>query len=87
MFGPVREGIFYFSRKEFEHGHAVKVWYLGEGVKKGWQVTPMREGHPSGMTFPLSPDIWDYLYSEEEMTVGAFRTVGEHSREHMGFTK
>ncbi len=87
MFGPVREGIFYFSRKEFEHGHAVKVWYLGEGVKKGWQVTPMREGRPSGMTFPLSPDIWDYIYSEEEMTVGAYRTAGEHSREHMGFTK
>jgi len=87
LFGPVREGIFYFSHKEFEHGHAVKVWYLGEGVKKGWQVTPMREGHPSGMTFPLSPDIWDYIYSEEEMTVGAYRTAGEHSREHMGFTK
>lgn len=87
MFGPVREGTFYFSRKEFELGQSVRVWFLGEGIKRGWQVTPMREGRPVGLTYPLSPDIWDYLYSEEEMRAGAYGKVGEHSREHMGFTK
>ncbi|MCB9367388.1 MAG: hypothetical protein H6506_01745 [Calditrichaeota bacterium] len=87
MFGPVREGVFYFNRKEFERGLGVKVWYLGEGIKRGWQVTPWREGRASGMTFPLSPDVWDYLYSEEELSAGLPRRTGEHVREHMGFTK
>ncbi len=87
MFGPVREGIFYFNRKDFENGHAVKVWFLDEGVKRGWQVTPWRDSRSSGMTYPLSPDIWDYLFSEEEMKAGQGSNAGEHSREHMGFTK
>ena len=87
MFGPVREGIFYFNRKDYDRGHAVKVWFLNEGVKRGWQVTPWREDRASGMTFPLSPDIWDFLYSEEELSAGVARVVGEHSREHMGYTK
>lgn len=87
MFGPVREGIFYFDRKDFEHGHAVNVWYLNEGIKKGWQVTPLRDGRPAGLTYPLSPDIWDYIYSEEEMTAGLCQPNREHFREHMGFTK
>lgn len=87
MFGPVREGNFYFSRRDFDQGKGVKVWYLGEGVKRGWQVTPWRDGKAEGMTFPLTPDIWDYLYSEEELSAGRSRKSGEHSREHMGYTK
>lgn len=87
MFGPVREGIFYASRKDFEQGHAVKVWLLDEGVKRGWQVTPWRENRGAGMTYPLSPDIWDFLYSEDEMSAGRAGVAGEHSRDHMGFTK
>lgn len=87
MFGPVREGIFYLGGKDFEHGIGVKVWYLGEGVKRGWQCTPWRAGRPEGMTYPLSPDIWDYLYSEEEMTAGMPCAHRELHREHSGYTK
>ena len=87
MFGPVREGIFYFGPNDYDLKQGVRVWYLAEGVKRGWQVTPWRDGKASGMTFPLSPDIWDYLYSEDELAAVQSRRKREPSREHMGYTK
>ena len=86
MFGPVREGMFYHGRADFERGLALKVWYLNEAVKRGWQCTPWRGDRAVGMTYPLSPDIWDYIYSEEELSAGQ-NSPREVTREHSGFTK
>jgi len=79
--------MFYYSRRDFEDGVATRVWYLQDGVKRGWQCTPWRDGRATGMTYPLSPDTWDYLYSEEEMTAGVPHAQGETTRAHSGFTK
>lgn len=87
MFGPVREGMFYYSRQDYERGVGVKVWFQGEGIKRGWQCTTWKDGRAVGLTYPLSPDIWDYLYSEEELSAGFGAMRREYAREHSGYTK
>ena len=86
MFSPVHAGTFYLSRKDLDEGRSVKVWYMAEGIKRGWHCTPVTAGKEEEHGYPLSPDLWDFLYTEEELRAGK-DTRRELSREHSGYTK
>ena len=63
----VKEGLYWFSERDYRARQAVKVWFNKDTFHRGWYCTPFRDGEAHGLTYPLSPDIWSMLKSETEM--------------------
>ncbi|MBU1921321.1 hypothetical protein KKG66_10780 [bacterium] len=63
----VKEGLYWFSQTDYLDGRAVKLKYNPAPGRRGWWCTPLEDGQPSGIDYPLSPDIWKLLKTEMEM--------------------